>query len=717
MKWSVLFIAAMSCAAEAQIFNLRADLPPVAGVPGPRPVHGSVVRIDTAMLQATLAAVPDQRLDADLSTYGARLALPDPQGSMSECFVARSPVMEPELAAKFPAIMTYIVRSIDGAASGRFEMTPRGLTGMIRTPAGVWMVDPWQYGDPSHAVVYWLRDLPGGTDWSCETHVDPADAVPLGAGGYGPRAVQTLRTYRLAMACTGEYGLHQCTILNHAPNATDPLAAIVTVVARTNVVFEADLGIHFNLVANNDRVIYFDSDTDPYSSPCDGGGGSDCSSSYLGQNASTLSSRIGNANFDVGHLVTRVFGGVANLRSICTNSKARGISGIPRGGDTDPLSALVVIHELGHQFGANHTFSGSRGRCEGNVSLNTAWEAGSGSSPMAYAGGCPVGDAPPSDNIVQFADPFFHHGSLIEMRAFLAGNGSSCAAMSPSSNEIPIVTFVTPDQAVPPGTPFRLAAEASDANGDPLTFSWEQYDAGVSRPLSGDGAEDNGEGALFRVFPPVLDSGRTFPRMADVLSGVPTPGERLPTVTGVDRRFRVLVRDNFPGVGGTAISGLVTLSIAAGTSPFEIVSPGQNASLPPGSTVVEWTVGGTDVPPISCDSVAIWLSEDGGGTFAYDLGSFSNSGIAAVTLPDISTSHARLRIDPVGRAFFAVSRGFAVVGSCIADINRDGGVDGADVEAFFEIWTTGESGGDLNGDGGTDGSDVEFFFGVWEAGC
>jgi len=53
---------------------------------------------------------------------------------------------------------------------------------------------------------------------------------------------------------------------------------------------------------------------------------------------------------------------------------------------------------------------------------------------------------------------------------------------------------------------------------------------------------------------------------------------------------------------------------------------------------------------------------------------------------------------------------------CAADFNEDGGIDGADVEAFFVVWEAGGTGADVNEDGGVDGRDVEAFFVVWERG-
>ena len=718
--WTLSIAACLASPAVAQVFTVGVPQPAIIGVAGPRPAAGSLASVDVESLRLLLASAPAEDLGRAPAAYGAAVALPHPDGGMTTCRVVESPVMDPALASRFPGMRTFVVQTADRSASGRIELTQRGLTGMLRDVSGrTWMIDAWQSADPGHVISYWLSDLPGGGDWTCWTRDDADESAPNGGGSeYQPRAIQDLRTYRLAVACNGEFGAHHSQLQGRPPNVADPLAAIVTMVARSNVVYEADLGVRFLLVGNNDRIIFTNADADPYSSTCSGGGGTDCSGNLLSQNIATLGTVIGNANFDIGHVVTRIFGGVAYLRSVCrANTKAGGVSGIPRGGDADPFSALVVIHELGHQFGANHTFNGTRGRCAGNVNLATSWEAGSGSSPMAYAGGCPVGDAPPSDNIVQFADPFFHHGSRLEMQAYLAGNGSSCAAITPSGNNIPELTSVTPSGMIPPSTPFTLVAEAADPDGDPLTYSWEQFDSGFARPLSGDGAVDNGQGALFRVFPPSLSPARTFPRMADVLSGVPTPGEMLPAVGGVTRTFRVFVRDNRPGAGGAAISSLVSLEIPAFASPFAVLVPSHGSLLRPGAVELQWSVGGTDAFTPPCTEVIATLSIDDGDTFSLPLGTFANSGIATIQIPPSATAAARIRLSSPGHAFFAISAPFAIQAECIADVNADGGVDGGDINAFFAFWEAGDGRGDVNLDGGVDGVDVEAFFVAWSSGC
>ncbi len=493
----------------------------------------------------------------------------------------------------------------------------------------------------------------------------------------------------------------------------------MTVVARTNVVYEADLAVHFNLIANNDQVVFIDPVTDPYPDTCDGAGGGSCSGPYLNPNIATLSTRIGNDNFDIGHLVTRVIGGVAYLSSTCGTNKAGGISGIPRGGDVDPFAALVVVHEIGHQMGANHTFSGTRGRCGNNANLSTAWEAGGGSSPMAYPGACPVGGEPPSDNLVLFADPFFHHGSLNEMQAFLTGTSATCAVQTITMNRAPVITSAMSNTQIPPGTPFALSVVATDADNDVLTYSWEQRDNGVARPLTGTGSADNGMGALFRVFPSVLSPTRTFPQWSDILSGVPTPGERLPTVTGATRRFRVVVRDNHPGMSGTAIRATsLQVVIPSNTTPFGVVAPGEGDVFPPGDgNIVTWTVGNTDLTPILCSEVTIWLSTDNGATFTHNLGTFPNTGSANVTIPRNITSTGRVRVDANGEIFFAVSRPFGLRSACAADRNQDNIVNSADFFHFMGAFFDAALGADFNNDGVVYSQDFFDFLAAFFAGC
>jgi hypothetical protein len=694
--------------------------------PGPRPDGGQLVTFDPEALLRFVSQAPAERFDQHLARYGARIHLPGPDGGTIECVYADSPVMAPELGARYPHMRTFLVQSVDRRFTGRFELTQRGLTAMLRGVDGIWMIDQWRSGDPSLAISYWLHDLRGvQLDWSCDTPPSdtPRDRTP--AGPFSPRALQPLRTFRLAMTCTGEYGVYHSTLQGRAPNIADPLAAIVMVVARTNVVYEADTAVRFLLAENNDRVVYFNPATDPFPDTCDGNSGTDCSSPILGSLPTAV--RPISGTFDVSHAMTRIFGGVAYLPGICgTNG---GVSGIPRGGDIDPFAPNVVIHELGHQFSAGHTFSGRLGRCtSSNFFSSSSWEAGSGSSPMSYAGACPVGEAMPTDNVARFKDPFFHLGSIEEMRGYIPS--ATCRQEIPTSNNTPVfASNTTIRYSIPRQTPFKLTAQASDPDGDMLTYSWEQVDSGVQRSLTGAASADNGSGALFRIFPPVLTPSRTFPRMADVLSGAQTPGERLPTSINTTRRFRVIVRDNNPSAGGVAVSSFVELDLTSAT-PFQVAAPAADTVLFGGPVNVAWTVGNTNLVPISVANVTIRLSTDGGETFPTTLGTFPNNGSATVTIPSISAP-GRILVEANGNVFFNVSGPLILSANCAADMDngsaagtRDGAVGIEDLVYYLGLYGDGDVRADVDDgsntgtrDNAVTGDDLVYFAARYLLGC
>jgi hypothetical protein len=287
-----------------------------------------------------------------------------------------------------------------------------------------------------------------------------------------------------------------------------------------------------------------------------------------------------------------------------------------------------------------------------------------------------------------------------------------------TSNEIPTVITIQTAELIPPSTPFALQAIALDSDvDDVLTYSWEQFDSGFARPLTGADAFDNGQGALFRVFPPVTSGTRTFPKMSDVLGGVSTPGEMLPTVPDAARRFRCVVRDRNPQAGASAISSFVTVTVAQGTTPFRVTFPTAGAHVSPGPATITWTTGNTQNAPINASEVSIELSIDNGATFAYQLGTFANTGVASITVPEVDTPSARIQVSASGKIFFAVSPPFHASPFCPSDITRDGTVDGDDTIAYFGLWDSADIAADINLDGGVDGDDIIQFFRGWDGGC
>ncbi len=650
-------------------------------------------KADPATLRALLATAPDE------FGPGAPLVLDLPmlEGDVQRFAVRRSPVMAPELVARYPMIQTFVAQGLDDpSATARIDITPAGFHGLVSAAGRTVLITPTPRNDGEVTA----RDYhdADSSDWECLSTDHPA---PLGPA-YQARAVASLRTFRLALACTGEFTVEQSTLNGHASNVADGLAGLVTMTNRSNLILERDMGVRLELVANNDQLVFIDPDTDPYD-------GVD-SNANLGANRTTCNTLIGSANYDVGHVVTRIPGGVAYLNAVCGSNKAGGVSGIPRTDRSDPLIVTVMLHELGHQFGANHTFNGSVDRCLSNRNGGTAWEPGSGTSIMAYAGGCPVGSFPAGDNLAIVSDLVYHVGSITEMRTFLS-TIASCGTTTPTTNTTPTITSIPPlsSLSLPIGTPFEMVATATDNEGDSLTYSWEEMDLGPQQSLAGMVTSDNGLSPIFRVWVPQSSGGRIFPRLSGLLAGDIAPGERLPGATAA-RKFRVAVRDNHAGTGGVTISSQITLQFTSGAGPFAITAPAPRTNLLPGPLTVRWDVANTNISPIGTLIVRITLSTDAGATFPYVLANVaSNDGEEIVTLPSITAPDAVIRVSAVDNvycAFVPVS-----IAPCFADYNQDGGADLSDVIDLANDVAAGTSSfpgssPDFNRDGAPDSGDV-----------
>ncbi|HAO28021.1 MAG TPA: hypothetical protein DCQ68_10845, partial [Chryseobacterium indologenes] len=73
------------------------------------------------------------------------------------------------------------------------------------------------------------------------------------------------------------------------------------------------------------------------------------------------------------------------------------------------------------------------------------------------------------------------------------------------------------------------------------------------------------------------------------------------------------------------------------------------------SQTITWDVANTTAAPVSCANVSILLSTDGGLTYPTILvASTPNDGSEAVTIPDISTTQARIMVAGEGNVFFNV---------------------------------------------------------------
>lgn len=600
------------------------------------PAKYRVVALNQAALRDVLSRAP---LEGQASADAAlEISLPLPDGTFGRFNVVESPIMEAGLAAKYPAIKTYAGQGVDDpTATVRFDWTPLGFHAMILSAHGTIYIDPYSRHDPAHYLVYDTRDFTPLTPKTFSEGGPTADdvvraqeiAALMAQQPHTPVGNQ-LRTYRLAVGTTGEYtAFHGGTVANG-------LAAVVTSINRVDGIYEREVAVRMILVATNDQIIYTDAAKDPYTN--------NDPYALISENQTNLDSIVGSANYDVGHVFSTAGGGLASLGVPCRSGlKARGETGTssPVG---DPFDVDYVAHEMGHQFGGNHTFNGNAGACNGNRASSAAYEPGSGSTIMAYAGICGAQDLQPH------SDDYFHSKSFDEIVTYTTlGQGNTCAVITNTGNTPP-VPEAGAGYTIPAQTPFTLTGSAADIDGDTLTYNWEEYDLGTA------GAPNNPTNPpFFRSFLATTSPARTFPQWSDLVNNTTTIGEILPNITRA-MVFRLTARDNRLGGGGVNWDS-TTLSVTTAAGPFRVTSPDTAVTLT-GSVpqTITWDVANTTAAPISCAAVNIRLSTDGGYTYPAKLADGApNTGSASVTLPNTTTTTARVQVACADNIFFDIS--------------------------------------------------------------
>lgn len=592
---------------------------------------------DTQIQQRTLH-LNEQGLQNLLINAGSEpsLSLPLPSGGFAKVQLIPVETLSPAIAAQFPNWQTWQIKGLDGqVVSGRAELTDLGFTAMLVMQNGdTLFIDPTTATTKAAERSYRSLSKQANSglfknNFQCTTHdFAHEEAQTQNTPVIAARAGEDLKTYDIAIAATGEYTKY------HGGSKTTALSAITTTINRMNEIYQRDLSIKLRLVSGV-TTIYSDSATDPY--PSSG-------STLLKENQTTLDNLIGSENYDVGHLFTTGDGGVAVVESTCRNGyKAQGISGwdTPTG---DIFAIDYVAHEVGHQFGATHTFNSESASCSGNNRIGkTAYEPGSGSTIMSYAGICA------SDNLQAHSDAMFHSGSINQITTYTQSSiGATCAESSSLNNANPVAN-AGQDYTIPARTPFTLTGSASDSNNDTLSYSWEQINLGSASKVD----IDTGDNALVRTQLPTSSPSRTIPRLTDLLSGSHTYGETLTSRTRA-LNFRLQVRD---GKGGIGADDMI-VNVQDTGSNFEVTAP-KNVTLTAGSALnVTWNVGKTDQAPISCSNVDIAInmtSTSINENFQTLLSNTPNDGAASVTLPSTLGTKNTIRVKCSSNIFFALS--------------------------------------------------------------
>jgi len=598
-----------------------------------------IYNLDINGLKNALAKAPKRLAAGEKSEI--IISFPNSEGKLENFKVRENSNFDPQLAAKYPDIKSYVGESFgDSNSTVYFSISPLGLSSMeIYGDKSAVFIEPYTK-DLSTYVVYKKSDKKDDLNKFECTVIDVAQKGVSNTSNLvaRPNADDAkLRTFRLALSSTGEYTAY------FGGTKANALAAMNNTMTRVNGVFEKDFSARMVLIANNDAVIYTNASTDPYSAASG-------MSSWNSQLQSTLTSVIGEANYDIGHLFGASGGGgnAGCIGCVCTNgSKGSGYTSpadaIPSG---DNFDIDYVAHEMGHQFGGNHTFSNN------NEGTGVNMEPGSGSTIMGYAGIT-------AQDIQPHSDAFFHAVSIQQITNNI--KAKTCPVSTNTGNSIPTASAGL-DYTIPKGTPFMLTGTGTDANGDSLTYIWEQMDNASSSQTGASSAASatKATGPTFRSWTPQTTPVRYFPRMASVLLGATTTAGSEITVEALSNvartyNFRFTARDNRAGgSGNNSDDAVITVNGTAG--PFSVSSQNSATTYTGGtSQTVTWNVAGTTANGVNAANVDILWSTNSGTTWTTLLAGTPNDGTQAVTIPNTSTTTGRIMVKGSNHIFFDVN--------------------------------------------------------------
>jgi hypothetical protein len=609
------------------------------------PQEFKLFTLNPVELNSLLATAP-QRFT---TPSNAIIEFPTNNGEIQKFRVYEASVLDALLQAQYPTIRSYTAQGIDDpSAIARFSYSDSGLNVMISSANyGTIYIDPYTK-DLNQYISYATNSLPEDSrSFEClvqDTLQDEVVLSPLNADD------GKLRTYRLALACTGEYAQYHLNNQGIPSSATDEvkkaavLTAMNTAMTRINGVFEKEVALTMVIIANNTEIIFLNAGSDPYTN--NNGG------TMLGQNQSTINSIIGTANYDIGHVFSTGGGGIASLGSVCGSSKAQGVTGLPQP-IGDDFYINYVAHEMGHQFRANHTQNNS---CNRNNA--TSMEPGSASTIMGYAGIC-------SPNVQSDSDAYFHAISIQEMWGFISILGGSSCPVETDTGNAPPTADAGPNYTIPRTTPFILKGIATDPDTeDVLSHNWEQMNQqiGTMPPQN-----TSAFGPMFRSENSLISPNRYMPKLSTVLNGqTQTTWEVVPSVSRT-MKFRYTVRDNVAG-GSSSASDDTVITVDGDSGPFVVTS--QNASTtwsPQSNETITWDVAGTDVAPVDSPNVDILFSTNGGQTYDVVIAEdIPNNGSAAISAPNLNTTSGRFMIISSNNIFYDINGGVITIEGVLA---------------------------------------------------
>lgn len=613
----------------------------------------NLIVTDLAQLRNKLMNAPREKKDGKL-VKGIAFSLPLPDETLLNTSVCESPIWDEKYANQFDQVKTYsLTDPVTKSSQGRITLTSKGISGIIFSEKGTVYIQPMPEAKPGTHVSYFTKD-------------ETVKTLPCISTGNGtvlntnrPQAGDNnRRTYRLTVATTAEY-------TSWAGGQANAVTYITITMNNVTAVYDRDLNIRFSIISPN-SILFTNPATDPYP-----GGNVFLDDAATNANQTAMDNIIGTANYDVGIVfnngwdrgyVPPPFGFVCNA-----SAKAKAAAGVSSGTGLNPTAGpqglafdFTVIHELGHMFGAPHSYASNVGTCAGFSTASAAFEPGSGSTIMGYAG------YPTCNTYTSYGEHYFHAGTIAQIQSYINSAGA-CVLPEFTGNRPPVVSIPATSYIIPKSTPFALAATGSDPDGNSLIYNWEEMDAGFL--TANPPAATNTAGPNFRSFAPSPKGNiRAFPRIYDLVAGTPTPYEVLPSVART-MNFRITARDQ-SSLGGATTEANVALTVSSSAGPFTITSQTSSVTWAAGSSQsITWNVANTNAAPVNCTVVDILFSVDGGITYPYTLvSSTANDGTETITAPNIATLTGRIKVQAVNNVFFNINTAnITVTSGCSAN--------------------------------------------------
>lgn len=612
------------------------------------------------------------------------ISLPTVEGKIEKFAVYSNPVLDKSLAERYQ-LGSYVGVGVDDPSKYlRFSTSPYDMQSMIIKNGIFQFIEPISADKQTYGVFYKSKNE-GEHGFKCDTGEHDFKSINklvengkkmLSGVGIASRPTNTkYRDFRMALSVTGEYSQYQLTAAGTPANATDDvkkgvvLAAMNNTMTRINGVFERDFGAHLT-VQNLPDIIYLDPATDPYSN------------NLNLQLQQTLTSVVGNANYDIGHVLNQNAersGNAGGIGIVCvdpaTNTEIKKGSAYTQGPvPVGEVFDFTAAHEMGHQLGANHTFSNTS-VTDANQGANV--EPGGGTTIMGYAGIT-------YDNVQANADGYFHYKSIDQVLTNLESKVNCGASQNIINNTAPAINPLAA-YSIPKGTAYYLEASATDAENDSVNYSWEQNDSTDEfSTISGDsGWGYNPKGALARSVPGTANGRRYFPNFASVMNGILTDKQRWETVSYIPRtlNYAVTVRDL--NAQRPMVSSSTTTVTVGNDGPFKFNGLTTSSVLYNDAlNTIYWEVANTNAAPYNTASVKIEYTTDNGATWTNLVASTPNIGSYSVQMPGNISGAVKLRVSAIGNIFYAVSPAVTVGSAPTSTASAPTGVSTIDTEVF-----------------------------------